>query len=291
MVSTDAGSAAARQGDPLGLRGVDFAAERLALADGARLLVLRWKPQRPSGRPILFVPGWVSALAGWVDLLRVLALEHPIYYVETREKSSAELPRLACNDFRIAALAGDLQAAVAALGLRAAEIVVMGSSLGASVLLECMKGGRLQPHAAFLVGPTCHFRFPWWGRLIMLLPSRGYTLVKYFVLWYLRTFRVDAQKEPEQMRRYEQTLRVAHPRRIKMSARAVAGYQVWPGLETIRTPVGIAYAESDTLHGASDIRRLVRALPRAAAFACPSNSLMHSAALKPDLERFLAQLD
>ena len=56
------------------------------------------------------------------------------------------------------------------------------------------------------------------------------------------------------MARYRRTLRAAHPLRLKLSARAVLGYSLFPGLETVKAPVAIAYAESDTLHGGAEVR-------------------------------------
>ena len=74
------------------------------------------------------------------------------------------------------------------------------------------------------------------------LPAAAYHPAKRFALWYLRNFRVDAKAEPDQMRRYVRTLNAADPVRLKLSARAVLDYSVWPDLETATTPVAIAYA-------------------------------------------------
>ncbi len=272
--------------DPLGIPGATFEDGWVDAGPGARLRLLAWR--RPAGRPILFVPGWVSALEGWMDLLRVLAREHPVHYLETREKASAELTTPKVADFRIAAVAREVERATAAAGIDLAETVVVGSSLGASILLEAMKGPSFAPRAAFLIGPTCRFDIPWWGYPIMQLPAGLYRPIKYFVLWYLRTFRVDAEREPEQMRRYDQTLKVADPVRMKLSARGVAGYEIWNGLEAVRAPVAVAYASTDKLHREHDIERLLASLPRPTAVPCPSNKYMHSAELAPDIARFLA---
>ena len=275
--------------DPLGLAAVDFTCTWVATSPGVSLRLLAWRPRAPGGRPILFIPGWVSAVDGWLELLRVLAADHTVYYLETREKASADLVSPKAEDFRIPAMASEVSRAAAAAGIDVCRAVVVGSSLGASILLEALKHNHLRPHAAFLIGPTCQFEFPWWAYLLLRLPARAYAIAKHLVLWYLRTFRVDAKTEPEQMRRYEQTLRLARPDRIKMSAQAVAGFSVWRDLATVETPVHVAYATSDTLHVAAEIERLIAGLPHATAVPCPSNRYMHSAALKPNLERALGE--
>ncbi len=93
------------------------------------------------------------------------------------------------------------------------------------------------------------------------------------------------------MQRYERTLLPADPTRMKLSAMAVAGYRVWGGLEAVTAPVGVAYASTDRLHRSHYVERLLAELPRATALPCPSNRHMHSAALAPDLERFIAAVD
>ena len=114
--------------------------------------------------------------------------------------------------------------------------------------------------------------------------------LKRFVIWYMRRFRVNARDDPAQMARYVRTIREADPERLKLSALAVVGYSVMPGLETISTPVAVACAASDSLHGEDEVRRIVDAMPHGTAVACPSNTYMHTAAVAGDLESYLAGL-
>jgi len=267
----------------------------VGVGDGpARLLVLRWEPTRPAeAPPLVFVAGWVSAVEGWLDLLRVLTRNRVVYYVETREKRSAEVPgrRLTPKDFSIERLAADIVGAADALDVNDGSATFMGSSMGATSIIEAMKAGGLRARSAFLVGPNTEFRFPLWSHAVMHMPAVSWHVLKHIALWYLRTFRVDAKKEPEQMARYDRTLRSAHPQRIKLSGMAVRGFEIWRGLETITTPVAVAYSPTDTLHDESNIERLVATLPRGHAVQCPTNRYMHSADIAEDLASFEAQLD
>jgi hypothetical protein len=91
------------------------------------------------------------------------------------------------------------------------------------------------------------------------------------------------------MRRYERTLNAANPVRLKLSARAVRGYSIWPRLETVMIPVGIAYADTDTLHGEGEAMRIAKRLPRGQAIRCSTNTAMHRGEVVEVLDRFLGQ--
>jgi hypothetical protein len=52
-----------------------------------------------------------------------------------------------------------------------------------------------------------------------------------------------------------------------------------------------ACAASDSLHGEDEVQRIVDAMPRGTAVACPSNTYMHTAAVAGDLQSYLAGLD
>ena len=122
------------------------------------------------------------------------------------------------------------------------------------------------------------------------MPAAIYHLARPFMVAYLRRFRVNVNEDPEQMARYERTLKAAHPVRLKLSARAVLGYSLFPDLESVHVPVAIAHAPSDTLHDGHEVQRIVDVLPRGEAVECPSNTYMHTAAVAEDLGRFVASL-
>jgi len=288
-------SPVAEADNPISVEGVHFSRQRLTVEEGVRLEVYRWKPERETGTdPIFFVAGWISLVSGWIPLLERLVTTHPVYYLETREKRSAEIdPHLMRPEsFSIPRLADDLIVASEQLGLAGGNAVLFGSSMGSNAILEALKGGRLSAKAAFLVGPNAEFVFPWWGpAAVRILPPAVIQGLKKFVIWYLRRFRVNARDDPAQMARYVRTIREADPERLRLSALAVVGYSVMQGLETISTPVAVACAASDSLHSEDEVRRIVDAMPRGTAVACPSNTYMHTAAVAEDLESYLAGLD
>jgi pimeloyl-ACP methyl ester carboxylesterase len=232
-------------------------------------------------------------VAGWAEFLYALTLKHPVYYIETREKKSAAIHknRLRTDDFRMERFAQDVITVCSELPIDMDETIVSGSSLGATVLLEALKRERLKAKGVFLVGPASEFRIPLALRWMpYLFPSPAYHVVKHFIVWYFRNFRVNVEKEPEQMRRYENTILSAHPTRIKLSGRAFMPYQVWPDLETVTAPTRIAYASTDKLHASDDMTRMSETIQTADLLPCESNKYMHSALLAEDVGRFIMDL-
>ena len=280
--------------NPVEVPGVRFERRRLSVEDGVSLQLYEWRPVIEVGAdPVLFVAGWISLVTGWVPLLEDLVRTRPVYYLETREKESAEISAslMRPESFSIPRLADDLIAVSDQLGLDSDRTVLFGSSMGSNAILEALKGDRLTARGAFVVGPNAEFHFPWWGRPLVYLPPSVYSAAKPFVLWYLRNFRVNAREDPEQMARYVRTIRAAVPERIMLSARAVVDYDAMPGLETISSPVAVAYAANDTLHSEEEVQRIVDAMPRGIAVSCPSNTYMHTADVVTDLDRFLDATD
>lgn len=258
---------------------------------GVRLTVHEWQPGT-GGEPLVFVAGWVSVIEGWRPLLEVLVPQRPVIYIETREKRSAEIDpsRMRPEAFAIPRLGEDVIAVCDRLGVDPDRRVFFGSSMGSNAVLEGFKRGRLAGRGAFLVGPNAEFRFPGWGKALTYMPAAIYHLARPFMVAYLRRFRVNVNEDPEQMARYERTLKAAHPVRLKLSARSVLGYSLFPDLESVKVPVAIAHAPSDTLHDGHEVQRIVDVLPRGEAVECPSNTYMHTAAVAEDLGRFVESL-
>jgi len=278
--------------DPIASQDSIYEELSVRVQKGVHLRVMTWRPKQPvSEAPIIFVAGWVSAVSGWAPLLKVMAARRPVYYIETREKRSAlfESKKLTPADFSIAQMAEDLIRVCSHLGIASPHATVIGSSLGATALLEALKGGRLTAGTAFLIAPNSEFKAPWYLQWMLFLPAFFYHGIKYFIIWYIRTFICDVKNEPEQMMRYKETLLTAHPQRIKLSAKAAIyqRYEVWPNLDSVQIPVALAYAPTDTMHSSANIRHMADRLPHATLIVCPSNKYMHSANVMLDIEDFV----
>lgn len=281
--------------EPISADHASFSEKKIPVDEHVSLRIVSWQPKdvEPS-IPIVFIAGWVSIVAGWSEFIHTLTKEHPVYYIETREKESAEIrkKRLGTEDFSMEVFAQDVITACSRLPIDIEDAIVSGSSMGATVLLEALKHERLKARGTFLIGPTDEFHAPWLFRWVpYVFPASAYHLVKHYIVWHFRHFRVNVEKEPEQMRRYENTILSAHPLRIKLSARAFLRYKVWPQLETVRSPTRIAFASTDKLHASDSITRMAEVLEQADLLPCKSNKYMHSAQLAGDIDRFIIDLE
>ena len=247
-----------RPADPISVPGADYGEEYIEVDDRVHLRVLHWTPRPATAAdPVVFVAGFVSSVHGWAEFLRAVTPPRPVWYIETREKGSARIERrVTAADFTIPRLAEDIIVASERLPIDRGRAILMGSSFGATAVLEALKHGRLVARAAFLLSPNTEYRAsrPLWS--ITYLPAAFYHPVKHFVIWYLRTFRVDAKREPEQMLRYEETLRTANPLRVKFAARAqellgVAGHRDGrdPGGHRVRRERHVARRSEHPAHG------------------------------------------
>jgi hypothetical protein len=72
------------------IKGVEYSEEMIAVDEAVRLKVMVFRQTLLKGKsPMVFVPGWVSTLSGWATLIKPMARERDVYYIETREKCSA----------------------------------------------------------------------------------------------------------------------------------------------------------------------------------------------------------
>lgn len=283
-----------KEEDPVCPIGAEFSVAHVPVTTGIELRIFRWMPLSGEPKtPVFFVPGWVSDITGWVSVIKEIASNRPVYYLESREKCSARLSRngLAQSDFTIQRMADDVVTVCRELDLDTQQIVFFGSSLGSTTIVEALKGKKLDAKGAFIICPNAQFRYPLWGKMLLIPPASSYHVTKWIILFYLRYFRVNSKKEPEQIKRYIRTLRSAEPVRIRFSAIALQDYEIWPDLHTIGSPVTVAYASSDTLHLEDDITRVISEIPQSTLLKCPSNHYMHHSEIVSDLEVFIKNID
>lgn len=256
---------------------------------GINLQVHRFSPPEPRPLTIFFIPGWISRMSGWKLVLREMTAIWPVIYLETREKNSAEAAPDA--SFGAQAIASDLRNVARELKLIPENTVWFGSSLGATAIMEAMAELEEQPLALALIGPNAEFRIPLWGRaLIACFPPRLYFLMKPFVKWYLRTFRLDVANDRRQYEKYCAALDDADPVRLKRGARELARYTVWHRLSEIECPVLVFGGSQDILHEPKNLQLMEKLLPDGQYIDMGTNSATHSAAMVQHLVEFLDRI-
>jgi len=259
-------------------KGVKVTEDYVEVSDGVALKVIDFLPEcdGPERPAVVFVAGWISLISGWQDVLKQLIPRYRTIYIETREKVSARLPE-GSADFSVARMSLDIHEILNQSVSLKRPFCFVGSSLGATVVLDYLSQNLRQPSHAILIGPNAEFSFPVWSLpLIRLLPAFLYAAVKPGLKWYLRNIRLDKHRESEQVKKYEGTIDAAEPRRLKANAWALRNYKLWDKLPEVKAPVLIIGARSDMLHGMDIMKRMVALMPCATLEIMESNRETHS---------------
>jgi len=255
------------------------------------LRVIRFAPQQPTQNPVMvFVPGWISLIHGWKDVLREMTRDFTVYYVETREKISS---RVSGNvPYTVEALGKDIVQIIDHYHLQDNQYILFGSSLGATVILDSCRFLRRHPRALILVGPNAVFRVPRLGMFIIRIFYPGfYPLIKPIVKWYLHNFRLNVESDYAQYVKYCRAIDAADPYKLKKAVIAFSRYQVWELLPNIPYPTLIIGASKDKLHEPENLKRITAMLPKATYLDMETNKMTHGAQVGEKVRQYLVQLE
>ena len=250
------------------------------LSDGVRLRIIDFTPAEPvKGRPVIvFIAGWISLISGWREFLSTLTPYYRVIYAETREKASSDVPDIKSVSFDMQRMKDDIGEVISGLVAPDTEFILAGSSLGASAIMEyCRSGGR-KPLCTVLVGPNAGFRFPkFLGSLIPFIHPSLYFAVKPLVKWYLRNFRVNSEAEKEQIEKYELTLDLADPYKLKKNALGIKNWSMANGSGRIGVPSLVLGATTDSLHSTDHLKGILSYFDKPQYIELTSNRETHSA--------------
>lgn len=260
---------------------VSISERYLNMSDGVGLRVIDFVPADDSAsKPmVVFVAGWISLISGWKGFLRRLTETHRVLYVESREKFSSRVVDVKATEFDLPRVTRDVQEVIEQGVPAGRAFVLSGSSLGATAIMEyLMTQQGPQPIGNALIAPNPELRFPApIMAIIKLFPPRAYAPVREFAKWYLRNFRLDPKKEPEQVEKYENTLDQADPYKLKKNVFALMKYRAWGRMHRITQDCLIIGASADKLHGLENLERMIAEMPKARLEAMASNKATHEA--------------
>jgi len=267
--------------------GASWKEEVVRVSDSVALKAVTFEPPKPSGRPpVVFVPGWITLIAAWREVLREMTRDFTVHYVETREKITSVVT--AKEPYTVEALGKDIVSYISGLGLKDGQYVLFGSSLGATVVLDCIRFLGEKPACIVLVGPNAEFRVPWWGMVIIsLFYPPTYSIVKPFVKWYLRNFRLNVESDLAQYQKYCNNLDAADPWKLKKAAWEFSSYTVWDLLPKIDLPVLLVSASKDKLHEPENLRKMAEMIPRCTVIDFETNKGTHSAEMVATMRKYI----
>ena len=263
--------------------------ELISLTGGVRLRLTTFHPARETGNPaVLFIAGWITQMAAWKDVLPELTSDFTVYYLETREKISSQVTGV--TDYSVQAIGQDIADFVAQKKL--ANYVLLGSSLGATAIIDCFAYLHSKPEALVLINPNAEFRVPKsWVLLIRLFYPPLYFLIRPAVKWYLRTFRMDLESDLAQYRKYCRALDAADPWKLKKAVLSLRTYSAWDRLEAIDVPVLFIGASKDSLHEPESVGKMSQLVRNGRHLDMETNSTTHSREMVKKVRMFLKEVD
>jgi len=268
--------------------GTDIAEEMVNISGNVSLKIITFRPPKENNNPkVLFVPGWISMIDGWKEVLIEMTKDFVVHYVETREKISSKAPNQ--KDFSVERIGLDLVEIVSKLNLRENNFIFFGSSLGATAILDCGRYLKTNPVCLVLVGPNAEFKIPYYGKiLIKLFYPPMYNFFKPYVKWYLKTFRLDTKNDYAQYEKYSSVLDFADPWKLKKAAKGVSNYSVWNRLKEIQLPVLVIGASKDKLHSPENLKKIVDLLKFSTYVEMTTNKNTHSKEAVLEIRKYLS---
>jgi len=264
--------------------------ETVSISENVSLRVIHFTPPKKTEHPpVVFVPGWISLIQGWQNVLKNMTRDFEVFYIETREKISSQIRGK--EKFGVAELGDDIVKLIALFGLEEKRYVLLGSSLGATVILDCCRFLKTKPLCLVLIGPNAVFRVPKiWMAIVHGFYPPFYSIIKPVVKWYLRTFRMNLEADYAQYQKYCNALDTADPFKLKKAIIPFSKYQVWGRLSEIEIPTLIVGASKDKLHEPANLQKMVTMLPKVIYLDMETNQGTHSEHLVGELRKYLLTL-
>ncbi len=268
--------------------------------DGVGLLVTEHRTAAPLLRlPVVFLPGWVSHRSGWNDLVGRLARSAAVFYVESRDKESADLGLTGSPDGRgrprnpdmgVGRQARDLAAVVRALGLGERGFFLVGSSTGSNVILEYLAGEAApRPAAAALMIPVRRFPIPGWAQPLLWLPHPLISALKPAIKAYISAALSDRSGERTMLRYNYDSIDRLEPRRTRLAARALLDYELPADLSRVAQPILVAAASADRMHRSDVAEEIASQVASCERIDVGESGRVHSAWMAEQLIAFLSR--
>jgi pimeloyl-ACP methyl ester carboxylesterase len=238
---------------------------------------------------IVLVGGLATILDSLSAIVSELASDHIVHYIETREKSGSLIGGNV--SFDVETMGEDTATIIGKLGLEEDKYLLMGYSLGATVIADCYRNLAAKPKCMILMEPTPVFHYPAWS--LPLIRYLGLPLYKILIplsKLYLRTFHINTREDAEMAVISFRSLDHADPRKLRNVILAIARYKLWDKLPFIDCPVLIVGTSKDQLHVKGETEQMARLLKRSSYTDLETNKRTHSPELGKVVREYEATL-
>ncbi len=231
--------------------------------DGIRTRIIEFAPFQEIEKPILFIPGWVTRLEVMYEVIKILLAEgFPVYYFESRDKKSSEIPPhlLKPETFRIEQQVQDLEKAIHYFSFKEGTYYLFSSSYGSILATQMLSKVREKktpfPAKIVLMVPTLEIKFNWWQKALIRMPKILEGPAVSLVEWYMKRKYANPQ-EPEEHYKFKAQLYEFELHKVQLTAIALDKYGAKiSGFQTKLRKTLVVAASLDLLHPIEDVRIL-----------------------------------
>ena len=254
---------------------------------GVKLFLIHFKPKIKSNfPPVIFIPGWGSIIDSWEVVLKEMTKDFEVYYLETREKSSSI--HITEQPLTIKSLGDDFPYVLSELNLINKSYILLGSSLGATVILDSISKNKVNPTLSILIGPNAEFNIPsLWLMIARLTPPLFFYILRPIIKWYMKKKYLDMNSDPKQYYKYAKSLDQASPSRLRRSALNFSSYKIWDQLNKINQKVLILAGSKDIMHDYKNTLRISEKLSNSELIDMETNNKTHSKEMVSKIRKFI----
>jgi pimeloyl-ACP methyl ester carboxylesterase len=261
--------------------------EYSSLPAGVKLLTVTFTPPEPlNAPPVIFIPGLGSVIENFRDTVIELTRHHTVYYLETREKKSAEITRR--HRFTVSDITSDLVHFAGKRFPAGSAYVMAGYSLGATAIAEAFPLLDNKPERIILIEPNSSFPFQGWLVFLAGAARVIYYPLKPFFKWYLRRFRINLAEDYEMYRINCRILDSAEPVRLGAAIRHLSGYRMGSCLQEISVPALVVVASKDRFHSHDEGMEIARQIKGADYIDLADNKRTHSTEMGRKISDFIS---
>ena len=264
------------------------------MSDGVKVKVIEFDhAENPHEYSIFVIPGFVTVIQSWDEVISILSKEFKIYYFESREKSSSIMPnRRLERQVNLHKMAHDIKEVIEQMKLDESKYITLCSSTGGTIEIEALSNKWLKPTGAVMVGPTTEYELKLIAPiLISLCPDFIKDFFMPFFRLYMRTFYVDRDKHPEQYIKYIRAGEESNLRKIRKVLWAMGRkYSCWEMVPKVETKSIIIGATEDKMHAAEWTKRVHELMPNSEYVDLGTNEAAHKQPLVDLMKDFIKKL-
>lgn len=252
-----------------------------------KLFQIHFKPKAPSNfYPIVFIPGWGSLINSWQEALKELTKYFDVIYIETREKRSAQYSGY--KEIDISLIGNDISKALTFNNLKSNDYIIIGSSLGATSIIDAIAQKKIYPALSVLISPNAEFNIPaYWVLLIKVSHPVLYFLLKPLVKCYMKLKYLDIKSDPSQYYKYAYALDQANPYRLRRSVLSFYKYKVWDKIDLVKGKVLIIFGSKDIMHDHAAVLKISEKLSDCTVIDLKTNKKTHSVEMVKKLTNYI----